>query len=532
MRVLDCTLRDGGYYNRWDFDHDLVDKYLESMNEAGVDVVELGFRYAPKSGFLGPYAYLSEELINKFDCSRYSFDLAVMIEEPDITSFGSSGRDFIDEFFVSKDESQVSVVRIAVHFERAELVVPAVRRLHELGYEVIVNLMQISRICVDDVGALLRELSKVSEISALYFADSLGSMSVLDVEQLCDVFKSSWGRLFGFHAHNNCGQAVENSMVAIAHGCGLIDCTVTGMGRGAGNALTETVLLRSGRCELDDMPALIDLVLDHFTPLRAKYGWGESLTYQIAAKGQVHPTYVQTLETQRSDLKRSEIAAVVKRLSKMQSSSFSDAILTQAILNEQQGVAGNIDEMPDFSGKPIVLLGPGASLKKHRLALDRYVEKSNSILVSCSVSLDPTDWPFNYFICSSARARDFVEDVSATNCERIFVTPYPVAEEVASKVGNCRQYPLSFSDDQLDISPEKCSLGTYKSLIYAVSYCYAAGGQKIFLAGFDGYGEGDPRSIEMSYWLSRLTSELNVELTSLLPTIYPINQSSVYSFYV
>ena len=180
---------------------------------------------------------------------------------------------------------------------------PAVKKLSALGYEVIVNLMQISRIPIKDVKSLLVRLRGIDEIKALYFADSLGSMGTSDVVELCEIFKSSWSRSFGFHAHNNCGQAVENSIAAMANGCGYIDCTVTGMGRGAGNTLTESFLLRSGRCQLGDLQSLTEVVLDYFVPLRAKFGWGESLTYQIAARGQVHPTYVQTLETRRSDLK-------------------------------------------------------------------------------------------------------------------------------------------------------------------------------------------------------------------------------------
>ena len=250
MKILDCTFRDGGYYNNWDFDDELVEKYFTAMSDSGVDIVELGFRYAPKPGYFGPYAYLSEALINRFQFDRYSFELAVMIEEPDISSFEVDGLDFIDKFFVHKSESQIDIVRIAVHFERAEKIVPAVKKLSALGYEVIVNLMQISRIPIKDVKSLLVRLRGIDEIKALYFADSLGSMGTSDVVELCEIFKSSWSRSFGFHAHNNCGQAVENSIAAMANGCGYIDCTVTGMGRGAGNTLTESFLLRSGRCQL------------------------------------------------------------------------------------------------------------------------------------------------------------------------------------------------------------------------------------------------------------------------------------------
>ena len=360
---MDCTLRDGGYYNNWDFDFDLVERYLHAMDEAKVDVVELGFRYGQKQGFFGPYAYLSESVLAQLDLKQYEFEVAVMIEETDLSPDENRFDTFISNQFVAKAQSTVDIVRIAVHFERAERVIPAVERLYELGYKVIVNLMQVSRVPLKDVEALLEKFSSCKQLYALYFADSLGSMSPDEVSDLCDIFKRSWGRPFGFHAHNNCGRAVENSLVAADHGCELIDCTVTGMGRGADNALTEMFLLKSGLRELHEVPALITLALDDFTPMRSHYGWGESLTYYIAAQGQVHPTYVQTLEARRSDLRSSEIAAVISRLSNGKASSFNSARLSEALLRD-----GNFDELTEsvplsLRGQKILILGPGSSLE-------------------------------------------------------------------------------------------------------------------------------------------------------------------------
>ena len=531
LKILDCALRDGGYYNNWDFDAALVDRYLHAMEEACVDVVELGFRYGQKQGFFGPYAYLSERILAELDVGKYNFEVAVMIEESDLSPVEDQIDSFISNQFVSKSQSSVDIVRIAVHFERAELVIPAVKQLHDHGYKVIVNLMQISRVPLKNVESLLRNFSTCIELYAVYFADSLGSMSPDEVRCLCDIFKRSWGRPFGFHAHNNCGRAVENSLVAADHGCELIDCTVTGMGRGAGNALTEMFLLKSGLRKVHEIPALITLALDDFTPMRRQYGWGESLTYYIAAQGQVHPTYVQTLEAQRTDLRSSEIATVIGRLSGDTASSFNSSRLSEAMLRygKSDNLAENVPR--NFENQKVLILGPGDSLEKHSQVVRRFIAHDGRIVISCSVSIDLNSWPIDYFICSSSRALSFVDRESSECYTSVFITPNPISD-FEERDAKYQQFPLLFSEDELKVDSRMCRLGTHKSLIYALAYCYAAGANEVLIAGFDGYGEDDPRTIEMSYWLSRMKSDLGLNVTSILPTVYPINTESVYSHYV
>ena len=67
IKILDCTLRDGGYYNKWDFEQDTVSRYLKAVRASLVDVVELGFRSLPKNTFMGPFAYTTDEFINQLD---------------------------------------------------------------------------------------------------------------------------------------------------------------------------------------------------------------------------------------------------------------------------------------------------------------------------------------------------------------------------------------------------------------------------------------------------------------------------------
>jgi 4-hydroxy 2-oxovalerate aldolase len=530
FKLLDCTLRDGGYYNHWDFNDDLVERYLQALQEANVDIVELGFRYAKKEGFLGQYAYLGEKKLQQLKTAEYQFDLAVMIEEGDISSHSEGSEGFVNQYFVEKSKSHVDLVRIAAHFDKVSNVIPSCETLKKLGYQVSVNIMQISRYDNNKVIEKLSSLREISCIDILYFADSLGDMNHEDVINLCEIYSKYWGKSFGFHGHNNCGKAVDNSLTASNNGCKFIDSTVTGMGRGAGNALTEVLLLETGRVSVKSVPKLVQLVLNDFSPMKKFYGWGESLTYYIAAKGQVHPTYVQTLETQRSDLRLSEMADIIGRLALRDSSSFNQSTLTDALYSSQEQKSSDGPLREKFSGQKILLLGPGNSLTKHFNAVRNYAEKLNSPIASCSVAIDLNSLPISHFICSSPRVQNFVASDKIDNQSCLFITPYDFSH---NNYGLSHfRYKLLFKPDALEIEDDYCFLGNSKSLIYAISCCAVAGFDEIILAGFDGYGSNDLRTIEMSHWLDRIQSELEVSITSILPTAYPLKIDSVYSNYV
>ena len=141
LQILDCTLRDGGYYNNWCFSRELVVSYLHAMGKSGVDMVEIGFRNFPQDNFLGPYAYSTESFLRTLDIPD-SITLGVMIDAKTILNSSYSPQQAIDQLFIAAKDSVVGLVRIAAHFAEAEHCQPIVERLKQLGYSVGLNLMQ------------------------------------------------------------------------------------------------------------------------------------------------------------------------------------------------------------------------------------------------------------------------------------------------------------------------------------------------------------------------------------------------------
>ena len=141
MKILDCTLRDGGYYNQWDFDTELVNQYLIAMENSGIDIVELGFRSNPASTFLGPFFYTSDDYLSTLNLPR-SLSYAVMINGKDFINSLGGDFDKIKFLFDSKDNSPISLVRIAINFDNTLESKELAFYLKNLGYDVALNMMQ------------------------------------------------------------------------------------------------------------------------------------------------------------------------------------------------------------------------------------------------------------------------------------------------------------------------------------------------------------------------------------------------------
>lgn len=182
MKLLDCTLRDGGYYNGWNFPLDVTNKYLEAMAAAGVDIVELGLRSLINKGFKGASAYTTDNYIRTLSIPS-SLKVAVMINATEIVGDTPQNNVLAKLFPHSSADSPVAVVRIACHVHEFVKALPACNWLKERGYIVGFNLMQVADRTQEEVEALSLEASKYP-IDALYFADSMGSMDPAQTTQI------------------------------------------------------------------------------------------------------------------------------------------------------------------------------------------------------------------------------------------------------------------------------------------------------------------------------------------------------------
>ena len=190
IKILDCTLRDGGYYNNWNFDKNVIEDYFEKINNSNIDVIEIGFRFLKKNSFFGPFAYSNENFIKKLKISK-KIDVAVMINASDVIELSKSMShlNIIKKFFTAKKKSIIKYFRVATHFSEIKLIIPFLRLINKHGYKVIVNIMQCSNKKYSDFKFVTDTLNKLNFVKVLYFADSLGSMESEEIVRVSKYLK-------------------------------------------------------------------------------------------------------------------------------------------------------------------------------------------------------------------------------------------------------------------------------------------------------------------------------------------------------
>ncbi|MER9128004.1 hypothetical protein NKH81_34310 [Mesorhizobium sp. M0959] len=308
MNFLDCTLRDGGYYTGWDFAPELVSDYVATINTLPVRMVELGLAGKPES-----HGYFASVTSSKAE--QVAADLlvkaCVMIDAKDVLASGLPIPLAVFRLTEGLVPGHITTVRLAAHYSNLAACRNICAELSHRGFRVFLNLMQIDAANAAEVEMCMKEVRQIDTIDVLYIADSFGSMKPTRVQEIIGRFAGRIEPDIGFHGHDNRGYALVNSVAAAMAGATWIDCTMGGMGRGAGNTASEQLLPILTRLETSKERALLEHVLRHFDPLRRRYGWGSSAAYQFAGSNFIHPSYVQKLREGGS----LSDAAIIGRLS-------------------------------------------------------------------------------------------------------------------------------------------------------------------------------------------------------------------------
>ena len=528
IKILDCTLRDGGYYNKWDFTDTLVHKYLHAVNNANVDIIELGLRNFPQNDFLGAFAYTTDKYIDTLNIDK-GITVGVMIDAGSILNSELSVDGAINSLFKAKEESRVDLVRIATHFDCIKQCKKAAEALKKLGYMVGLNLMQPHAIANQELSKAAELIQGWGMVDVLYFADSLGGMNGSDVARILSALKSGWKGDIGFHAHNNKGLAVSNILTAIEQGVVWIDSTVLGMGRGAGNAQTENLLLELEKYQLDyHASALFDLVLSEFTPLQNHYHWGESLLYSLAAKHNIHPTYIQEMLTDNR-YSNKEVLQAVEFMSSIDASHYDQDLLLQA--------RGNINNQGSWSAKDwcankeVLILGSGASLQTYKQGIVQYIKANKPIVISLNVKHDfPTNMIDVY--ASSNESKMLSEATLYSQLNQSLAIPNLLLTKVLGRevpINNLWDYGLNIKQNTFIAGETECTLPYELSVGYALSLANAGSAKNISMVGFDGYDRDDIRQIRMNELLDLYYQQSHVPVTALTPTTYNLDKGSIYA---
>ncbi len=295
IKVLDCTIRDGGLINDHYFDDRFVREVYRAISAAGVDYMEIGYRCSKSimcPDKFGKWKFCEEDDIRRaIEGIESNTKLSVMVD---------IGRVEKKDILPCED-SVVDMVRVATYVKDVDKAIDLVNDAVDKGYEGSVNIMAISRALDNELDEALAQLEAESKASVIYIVDSFGALYSENIQYLAAKYKKFLKtKEVGMHAHNNQQLGYANTIQGIIEGCNYVDATIYGIGRAAGNCPLELLMgfLKNPKFNLKP---ILEVISKEFIPLREKMEWGYLIPYAITGMFNEHPR--AAMELRGSDKK-------------------------------------------------------------------------------------------------------------------------------------------------------------------------------------------------------------------------------------
>jgi len=289
IKVLDCTIRDGGLMNNHDFDRRLVREVYKAISESGVDYMEIGYKnskelFSPKE--YGLWKFSDDNEISKvIEGIESKTKVSIMVDV---------GRVKLEDVKPAS-ESPVDMIRTASYVKDIDKAIFMANHFADKGYEATINIMAISRDQGTELDEALQQIEEECKVSVVYIVDSFGALYQEPVEWLVKRFKKYLKtKEVGFHGHNHQQLAFGNTIEAIMHDANFLDATVYGIGRAAGNCPLELLVGFLKNPKFDIRP-ILDIISKEFVPMRQKIEWGYVIPYAISGMMNEHPKAAMAL---------------------------------------------------------------------------------------------------------------------------------------------------------------------------------------------------------------------------------------------
>lgn len=510
IQLLDCTLRDGGYINDWNFGHNELLHIFERMVNTGVDIIEIGFLDAGRSfdrdRCIMPDSDCVEKIFGKVDGKQ-----AMIVGMID---FGTCP---IENLSLSKD-SYLDGIRVIFKKHCMEDAIGFCREVKKLGYKVFVQAVSITSYS-DEEMYKLAELVNGLEPYAVSLVDTYG---LLHHENLMHYFNilnervhSSIG--IGYHSHNNFQLGYANCIEILEMDVDrtlIIDASLYGMGKSAGNTPIELIAMhlnaRFGKKY--DISQMLEAIDCHIMKIYQKSPWGYNLFYYLAASNKCHPNYVRFLMDKHM-LSMKSINEILEEIEPEKKLLYSQEHIEELYYKYQ---AAEIDDSEDIQkleealkGREVLLMGPGRRIQKEETEIRMFIERNHPVIIS--VNFIPSAFQVDYVFLSNVRRYiSLTNDLKEYKNRNIEI----IATSNVVKEQGSFQYTLNNSR-LLDLDGEVLD----HSFVMLLKILMKVNIKQVSCAGFDGYSEEEENYFnpDMEYWFSkRKEGEFNEYVTKRL----------------
>lgn len=511
MMILDCTLRDGGYINNWDFDTFNINRVIKSLNKANIDIIECGYlneSVEDKEKTIVNNIEVLENRINQFDMDK---DYVIMI------NYGEYNFNNLKKVI---PESKIKGVRITFRKNELENVLNNINILILKGYKVFIQPMVTLSYTDAEILKLVEACNRF-DIYALYIVDSFGAMNTKDIERLGYLFNNNLRKniIVGFHAHNNLQLAYNNALEIIKIFNDrkiIIDSSIFGMGRGAGNLPTELIAEHLNKFYDREykIEPILDIIDKYINRIYSDKYWGYSIAYYVSGECNCHPNYA-TFLVNKNTLTVKNIQNILRMLSEDKKIEFDKEYIEKLYIDFNSKNISNYTELVDFKkdivSKDLYILAPGKSVIE---GINKIDKDKNKVFISLNYM--PSFVFVDYcFFSNQKRYEEYKEKVvtmKLINKKSKFIFTSNILHEEDEAI------VISYNELLGDVEDAKDN-----SIIMLLNLLIKLNINNVFICGLDGYN-GNTNYIDENMNFNIKASEMKIRNVAILKQINKLRE--------
>ena len=470
VRVLDCTLRDGGYINDWKFGEEAIREVTKKIIRSGVEYFEIGFLrdtvYDPNKSLFPGNEEIAKIISPKDTFTKY-FAMQDMSAPLPLEKLGKRRDDALDG------------IRVIFKKGKVEEGYHCCKKLIEMGYEVFAQFVGTDVYSDIELVETVQKFNTI-DIVGVAIVDTFGLIKRRDFTRMVGIIDHNLRQdmMIGYHSHNNLQQATGNAQTLVEMNLNrdiVIDGCVFGMGRGAGNLNLELFLQYMNEehgCNYRVEP-LLEIIDEYLNDIYQKDFWGYSLPFYLSATNGCHPNYAKyfaakgTLTVKAfNELLRSIPAGVKEIYSAERAEEIYEDF--QKIYVDDKEATGALQKL--MRDRKILLLGPGKSIEVEQNQIQEFIRKENPLIIALNFYTD--DYPIDYIFSSHMRRYSKLEDIET------------VSKIITSNIREARNYDYMLNYSSYYVrDPELMD----NSGVTFLRFLIEIGVKKVYIAGLDGY---------------------------------------------
>lgn len=474
IAVLDCTLRDGGYINDWSFSKLAINKIIDKLVESNIDIVECGYlsQSKGKKGDSSLYPTIDDitPILNNIRNNDTKFACMINFGEYRIQDIPDQGH------------SKLHLIRLAFHKKDLHDAISYASLLICKGYEVYLQPMVTMAYSDADIMELVEASNKIHP-QAVYIVDSFGTLTNADIKHYTTLLHNNLEHdiALGFHSHNNLQLALSNSVYFIDLVKNwrslIVDSSVFGIGRGAGNLCTELITrhLMGKKMGNYNVQPLLEIMDEYLLPLYVRHPWGYSAAYYLSAICKCHPNYATYLLSKQTLQVRSieNILSLIPASERLQ---YNLKLIDDLYLNYQTTSIDDSKTLESLKSKlemqNILVIASGRSISIECEKINSYINREKPIIIS--VNFIPKNIEVDYLFISNRKRFDMLNHFPSNQTI--------ITSNIIDRSPDCLSVNYNKLLNQSPVISDNSGL-------MLLSLLKKIGVKNIVLAGFDGYSE-------------------------------------------